>query len=155
VRKLFLSLLAFTTVLPLTWYVYTFSSGVGEMLFSILIIIYLYYILYYSKIEFEVKSLEFFKFRKIGENKSSYLTRLSSVFENEGKVLLASILREIIVDYISYRYNIPREEVENILKSRDAAQKYLHDETILKFLFSRESWDDYYEILERIEKVLE
>ncbi len=142
-KKLVLLLLVFMAFLPLTWYLYGFSSGVGETLFTIAFFIYLYYIVYHSEIEFEFKSFEHFKSREKVKDKS-YLAKLSSE-----EPLLASLIREIIADYLSYKYELSREEVKEIL--RKGARNYIRDETLLKFLLGE---GDPSEVLEKLEEVV-
>ena len=105
--------------------------------------IYLYYIVYHSEIEFELKSFEYFKSREKVKDKS-YLAKLSSE-----EPLLASLIREIIADYLSYKYELSREEVKEIL--RKGARNYIRDETLLKFLLGE---GDPHEVLEKLEEVV-
>lgn len=145
-KKLVFLLLIFIAFLPLTWYVYGFSSGVGETLFMIAFFIYLYYIIYYSDLEFEFKLFEYFKSREKAEN-GSYLAKLSSE-----ELLLAGLIREIIADYLSYKYELSREEVKEILQEEESMRNYIRDETFLKFLLGE---GDPYEALEKLGEVVE
>lgn len=145
-KKLVLLFLVFMAFLPLTWYLYGFSSGVGETLFTIAFFIYLYYIVYHSEIEFEFKLFEYFKSREKAEN-GSYLAKLSSE-----ESLLAGLIREIIVDYLSYKYELSREEVREILQEGESMRSYIRDETLLKFLLGE---GDPYEALKRLGEVVE